>query len=304
MPHHRLRRCHLTVPGSNAKMLEKSLTIDVDVIVIDLEDAVAPQEKSTARTLVADHLANATWQAPTLSVRINDVGSHHCFQDVIALIEAAGKGGRCPDTLILPKTQTVTDIKFLDQLLAQVESAYGIGEPTGIEALIEDAKGMININEIAAGSPRLEALIFGMGDFAASQQMPMLDIGNQGAYPGDLWHYPRSRLVMAARAHGLVPIDGPFADYKDTDGLIADSQTGKLMGLSGKWAIHPNQAPLISECFSPDQADVARARAQKAAYQAALKAGQGAVSVDGVMVDQATMKLIEPLLTQADLLKI
>jgi citrate lyase subunit beta / citryl-CoA lyase len=304
MRNHRLRRCHMTVPGSNAKMLEKSLSVDVDVIVIDLEDAVAPQEKSAARALVAEHLAQATWRAPTVSVRINDLNSPHCFQDVIALIEAASIGGQLPDTLILPKAQNGADINFLDRLLSQVESAHGINESIGIEALIEDAKGMININEIAAASPRLESLIFGMGDFAASQHMPMLDIGHQGTYPGDLWHYPRSRLVMAARAHGLVPIDGPFADYKDADGLIADGQTGKSMGLSGKWAIHPNQVPIISKCFSPDPGDVARARSQKAAYEKALEAGQGAVSVDGVMVDQATMKLIEPLLAQADLLQI
>ena len=304
MRNHRLRRCHMTVPGSNAKMLEKSLSVDVDVIVIDLEDAVAPQEKSAARALVAEHLTQATWRAPTVSVRINDLNSPHCFQDVIALIEAASLSGRRPDTLILPKTQTRADISFLDRLLLQVESAHGIKESVGIEALIEDAKGMININEIAASSPRLESFGFGMGDFAASQHMPMLDIGRQGAYPGDLWHYPRSRLVMAARAHGLVPIDGPFADYKDAEGLTADSQTGKLLGLSGKWAIHPNQVPIISECFSPDSEDVARARSQKAAYEQALEAGQGAVSVDGVMVDQATMKLIEPLLAQADLLQI
>lgn len=299
---HRLRRCHISVPGSNEKMLLKSTKLDVDVVIIDLEDAVAPLEKENARNLVAQLLKEETWRAPTVSVRINALSSEHCYQDILHLMDHDGAPSTRPQTLILPKTQRSSDLLFVDQLLVQIEARRGLDRATGLEALVEDATGMLNVGDIAAACERLETLIFGMGDFAASQRIDTLNIGDQGGYAGDLWHYPRYQLIMAARAHGLEPIDGPYANFKDGIGHAADCTAAKCLGMTGKWAIHPDQIAPITTCFSPSLEAVAQARAQHAAYEAALAQGLGAVSVDGVMVDQASIKLAAPLLAQAALL--
>ena len=299
---HRLRRCHISVPGSNEKMLLKSTKLDVDVVIIDLEDAVAPSEKENARNLVTELLQRETWRAPTVSVRINALSSEHCYQDILHLMDHNGAAGSRPQTLILPKTQRSSDLLFVDQLLLQIEARRGLNQATGLEALVEDATGMLNVADIATACERLETLIFGMGDFAASQRINTLNIGDQGGYIGDLWHYPRYRLIMAARAHGLEPVDGPYANFKDATGHAADCTAAKYLGMTGKWAIHPDQIAPITTCFSPSLEAVAEARAQHAAYQAALAQGLGAVSVDGVMVDQASIKLAAPLLAQAALL--
>ena len=290
----RLRRCHISVPGSNEKMLLKSTRLDVDVVIIDLEDAVAPSEKAQARSLVTKLLQQETWRAPTVSVRINELSSQHCYQDILHLMDHDGGPSTRPQTLILPKTQRASDLLFVDQLLVQIEARRGLEQITGLEALVEDAQGMLNVADIATACHRLETLIFGMGDFAASQRIGTLQIGGQGEYVGDLWHYPRYRLVMAARAHGLEPIDGPYANFKDSQGLMADCAAAKSLGMTGKWAIHPDQIEPVSTCFTPNSKAVAQAREQLAAYETALAQGIGAVSVDGVMVDQASIKLSAP----------
>lgn len=299
---HRLRRCHISVPGSNEKMLLKSTQLEVDVVMIDLEDAVAPSEKANARNLVAHLLKQETWRAPTVSVRINALSSEHCYQDILHLMDHDGAPSARPQTLILPKTQRSSDLLFVDQLLTQIEARRGLDHTTGLEALVEDATGMLNVSDIATACERLETLIFGMGDFAASQRIDTLNIGDQGGYAGDLWHYPRYQLIMAARAHGLEPVDGPYAMFKDATGLALDCSAAKLLGMTGKWAIHPDQITPITTCFTPSLEAIAQARAQHVAYEAALEQGLGAVSVDGVMVDQASIKLTAPLLAQAALL--
>ncbi len=299
---HRLRRCHISVPGSNEKMLLKSTQLEVDVVMIDLEDAVAPSEKANARNLVAHLLKQETWRAPTVSVRINALSSEHCYQDILHLMDHDGAPSARPQTLILPKTQRSSDLLFVDQLLTQIEARRGLDHTTGLEALVEDATGMLNVSDIATACERLETLIFGMGDFAASQRIDTLNIGDQGGYAGDLWHYPRYQLIMAARAHGLEPVDGPYAMFKDATGLALDCSAAKLLGMTGKWAIHPDQIMPITTCFTPSLEAIAQARAQHVAYEAALEQGLGAVSVDGVMVDQASIKLTAPLLAQAALL--
>lgn len=299
---HRLRRCHISVPGSNEKMLLKSTQLEVDVVMIDLEDAVAPSEKANARNLVAHLLKQETWRAPTVSVRINALSSEHCYQDILHLMDHDGAPSARPQTLILPKTQRSSDLLFVDQLLTQIEARRGLDHTTGLEALVEDATGMLNVSDIATACERLETLIFGMGDFAASQRIDTLNIGDQGGYAGDLWHYPRYQLIMAARAHGLEPVDGPYAMFKDATGLALDCSTAKHLGMTGKWAIHPDQIMPITNCFTPSLEAIAQARAQHVAYEAALEQGLGAVSVDGVMVDQASIKLTAPLLAQAALL--
>ena len=293
----RLRRCQLSVPGSNQKMIAKSCSLDVDVIILDLEDAVAPNQKVTAREKVVDALNSMQWQARSVAVRINDIMSEHCYADIIALASA----DRVPDTLILPKTQRATDIQFLETLLNQIERNQSSNHSIGIEALIEDVEGMMRVEEIAASSHRLESLIFGMGDYAASQQMDLETIGESGKqYQGDLWHYPRYRITIAARANNLSPIDGPLADFNDNQALINDCMAIKTMGMAGKWAIHPKQIEGITTSFTPSDEAIAKARHQLAAYEKAVQQGEGAIEVNGVMVDAATVKLLLPLLHTAD----
>ena len=202
--------------------------------MIDLEDAVAPSEKANARNLVAHLLKQETWRAPTVSVRINALSSEHCYQDILHLMDHDGAPSARPQTLILPKTQRSSDLLFVDQLLTQIEARRGLDHTTGLEALVEDATGMLNVSDIATACERLETLIFGMGDFAASQRIDTLNIGDQGGYAGDLWHYPRYQLIMAARAHGLEPVDGPYAMFKDATGLALDCSAAKLLGMTGK----------------------------------------------------------------------
>ncbi|MEK9819476.1 MAG: CoA ester lyase [Pseudomonadales bacterium] len=298
---HRLRRCCLSVPGSHDKMLAKAATLAVDQIVIDLEDAVAPDQKASAREKTLAALATP-WQATSVTVRINGVNSPHCLRDVIALSESERPGGQAIASLILPKTQDIGHIDFVAKLMDQLEVDENPSAAQSIEALIEDAEGMINVNDIALASERVEALIFGMGDFAAAQGIQTTVIGDQSDYAADLWHYPRYRLIMAARAAGIAAVDGPYAAFRDLVGLTKDSRTARLLGMNGKWAIHPDQVACITEIFSPTQAQVDTARKQKAAFLAALATGQGAVAVDGAMVDQAAINLLEPLLAEAELL--
>jgi citrate lyase subunit beta/citryl-CoA lyase len=293
----RLRRCQLSVPGSSQKMIAKSSNLDVDVVILDLEDAVAPNQKVMARAQVVEALNSTQWKAPSVAVRINDITSEHCYADIIALASAQ----TAPDTLIMPKTQRATDIQFLETLLNQVEGSQSNHHPIGIEALVEDVEGMMRVEEIAACSNRLESLIFGMGDYAASQQMDLETIGESGKhYQGDLWHYPRYRLTIAARANNLSPIDGPLADFTDSQALIDDCLAIKTLGMAGKWAIHPAQIEDITSSFTPSNEAIARARFQFSEYQKATKQGQGAIEVNGVMVDAATVKLLQPLLRTAD----
>ena len=299
---HRLRRCLLSVPGSNEKMLLKAASLDVDVVIIDLEDGVAPQEKQRARALTAEVLASTDFKAPTVSVRINDLASSHCYQDVLALFDHSEPSVRQADTIILPKTQSGADILFLCRLLHQIESRHGTQRPVGIEALIEDATGMLAVEAVACTHERLESLVFGMGDFAASQGISTTAIGHQGHYTADLWHYPRYKLIMAARAENLEPIDGPFANFRDSEGLSDDLTAAKTLGMVGKWAIHPDQIAAITAAFTPSQEAIEIARRQRSAFDEAIANGQGAVSVDGTMVDQASIKLLAPLLKKAELL--
>ncbi len=301
MRNHRLRRCCLSVPGSREDMLEKARQIVIDQIVIDWEDAVAPDQKQRARDVTLAALA-LPWKASSVSVRINGVETPHCLNDVLAITQKRSNQGQAVESLVLPKTASTSQIHFVSTLLDQLNVDDDPMAPSNIEALIEDADGMINAHAIALASPRLEALIFGMGDFAAAQGIQTTVIGDQSGYDADLWHYPRYRLIMAARAANIAAIDGPFAAFKDADGLKRDCRVARLMGMNGKWAIHPGQAETIAEHFTPSQTQVDQARKQKTAFEEALKQGHGAVAVDGAMVDQASINLLEPLLADAELL--
>jgi citrate lyase subunit beta / citryl-CoA lyase len=296
----RLRRCQLCVPGSSSKMLAKAAALRCDGVILDLEDAVAPNAKAEARGLVVDAMLSHAWQARSVSVRINDVDTEYCHDDIIDIV--TGAGARL-DTLVLTKAKSAVDVMFVHLLLDQLEKKLKLARPIGIECIIEDVQGMLNVEEIAGCSDRLESLVFGMGDYSASQMMNLQEIGGSGAvYPPDLWHYPRYKMIIACRANGLDPIDGPYANFRDTDTFRSECQRASVLGMAGKWAIHPDQVATANTAFSPPPALVAIARKHKAAYAQALTAGLGAINVDGVMVDAASIRLQQNLLDRADLI--
>lgn len=297
----RPRRCQLSVPGSSEKMLGKAANLSVDSVVIDLEDAVAPDAKVQARDLVIEALTGQAWQAKSVSVRVNATSTPWCHDDVIELITRAG---RHIDTLVLAKTNQAADIHFLHLLLDQLEQKFSLGHRTGIEGLIEDVRGLMQVESIATASDRLESLIFGVGDYSASQHMRLAAIGSTGDYPPDIWHYPRYKLIAACHANGLDPIDGPYADFNDLPTLQAEANNAATLGMFGKWAIHPSQVDVLQNTFAPSAEAVAQARKQKSAFEHALAQGQGAIAVDGKMVDAASVRLAQNLLDRAELYRL
>lgn len=295
----RPRRCTLAVPGSSQKMITKATALSVDQLFFDLEDAVAPEAKAAARAQVIHALNNQRFLAHTLSLRINDVTTPWCHDDIIEVVTHAHAQ---LDTIILTKATSVSDVRFVHLLLDQLEQKLGLTKRIGIECLIEEVQGLLQAEAIAGCSDRIETLIFGVGDYAASQQMQLQSVGSTDGYPGDLWHYPRFIIAMACRANGIEPIDGPYADFSDLDTTAVEAQRAQLLGMGGKWAIHPNQITAIEQTFTPSAERIAQARKQKAAYQAAQQEGRGAISVDGVMVDAASIRIIQSLLGRADVL--
>ena len=295
----RPRRCTLAVPGSSQKMITKATTLSVDQLFFDLEDAVAPEAKAAARAQVIHALNNQRFLAHTLSLRINDVTTPWCHDDIIEVVTHAHAQ---LDTIILTKATSVSDVRFVHLLLDQLEQKLGLTKRIGIECLIEEVQGLLQAEAIAGCSDRIETLIFGVGDYAASQQMQLQSVGSTDGYPGDLWHYPRFKITMTCRANGIEPIDGPYADFSDLDTTAVEAQRAQLLGMGGKWAIHPNQITAIEQTFTPSAERIAQARKQKAAYQAAQQEGRGAISVDGVMVDAASIRITQSLLDRADVL--
>jgi citrate lyase subunit beta/citryl-CoA lyase len=289
----RLRRSQLSVPGVSEKMITKA-----DHVFLDLEDAVAPSAKPGARKTIVAALNGLDWGKKTRCVRINDVTTPWCFEDVIEVVEGAGKN---IDTIMLTKAIRAADVQFVDLLLGQLETKLKLERRIGIEVLIEEAAGLQNVEAIAAASPRMEALIFGMGDYSASQQMNLRGWGGEG-YPGDVFHYPRFRIAMAARAAGLDPVDGPYANFRSEEGYRREARYAYMLGFVGKWAIHPAQIAPALEIFSPEPEEVARARELAAAYDKALAEGVGSVNVNGVMVDAASIRIIMNTVRKAELI--
>ncbi len=279
--------------------MAKAAGLTIDHVFLDLEDAVAPNAKTQARALVVDAINNLEWHPRTLCVRVNDVETEWCHDDIIEIV--AGAGERL-DTIMLTKAKSVTDVRFVHLLLDQLEKKLKLPNRIGIECLIEEAEGMMNVDAIAACSDRLECLVFGMGDYSASQEMQLPSVGADGGYPPDLWHYPRYRMTIACRANGIDPVDGPFANFRDPETFLEEARRALVLGMDGKWAIHPNQVELANRVFTPDAEALAVARAQKKAYDAALAKGQGAINVDGVMVDAASIRLVQSLIDRADLI--
>ena len=295
----RLRRCQLSVPGSSEKMITKAAGLAVDHVFLDLEDAVAPNQKAGARAKVVAALNGLDWGRKTRCVRINDLGTQYAHDDVIEVVEGAGAN---LDTIMVPKVLGADHVRWVEILLAQLEAKLGLKRPIGIEVLIEEVEGIMNVEEIAAASPRLEAMVFGMGDYSASQGIDIHNIGGDGGYPGDIWHYPRYKMTVAARANRIDAIDGPYADFRDGAGYAEECRRALTLGCVGKWAIHPAQAEIAQAAFTPDPAEVARARKLAGAYAEAVARGEGAVQLDGVMIDAASVRIVQNVIDKADLI--
>jgi len=287
----RLQRSELAVPGSNTSFIDKAADSAADFVFLDLEDAVAPADKEQARRNVIEALRDIDWagKGKAISVRINGLDTHYMYRDVIDVMEQAGEHLH---TILVPKVGVPADLYCVETLVAQVEQAKGYQHKVGIEALIETALGMANVEAIAAAPGRLEALHFGVADYAASNRARTVSIGGLNPnYPGDQWHFALSRLIVACRAYGLRSIDGPFGDYSDPDGFRASARRAAALGCEGKWAIHPSQVELANEVFSPPEAEVDLARRIIDALRQAEAQGKGAASVDGKMIDAASERI-------------
>lgn len=296
----RLRRSELSTPGSSERMMEKAAASDADFVLLDLEDAVAPNEKVNARAKVAHSLKTLDWCKKTRAVRINDLESEYAYQDVISVVEEAGE---YLDILIVPKVKTARDVWWVDVLLTQIEKRLQLSRRIKLEVLIEEVEAMLNVVEIARASSRLEAIIFGPGDYSASQGIDSRGIeGRIEGYPGDIWYYARNTIAIAARAAGIDAIDGAFADFKDPDGYERECRHAKMFGFVGKWVIHPSQIAIANRVFAPTEEEVAYARHLDTEYTKALANGQGAIAVDGKMIDMAIVRSFKNTLQKADLL--
>jgi len=310
----RLNRSTLAVPGSNPRFIEKAATSAADVIFFDLEDSVAPDCKDQARRDVIAALNDLDFGDKSVSVRINGLDTHYMYRDVVDLVEQAGNR---LDLLLVPKVGTAADIYAVDMLLTQIETAKGIKNPIGIELLIETPLGIRNIHEIAAASPRNESILFGSADYAASTGAQITTIG--GSHPdygvltgspgeegrqsqqGDMWHFVLATIVAAARASGLRPIDGPFADIKDPDGWLASAKRARVLGCEGKMVIHPSQVEMANELFRPSEAEITQANRILEAMARAEGEGSGAVTLDGRMIDIASIRQAQSTVEKASL---
>jgi len=284
----RVRRSELTTPGSSRDMLAKAADSGADEVMLDLEDAVAPAEKAAARETVVDAVHEFDWGETTLAVRVNGLHTEYAFRDVLAVVEGAGAA---IDTIILPKVRRAADVYALERMLGSLEDDVGIDDPIGVEVLIEETEAMQHVDEIAAASDRLEALIFGPGDYAAAQGVDVDAVGGEGSgYPGDLWHAARNAIVVAARSNDLDAIDGPFADFADPEGYRRECEWSRALGFVGKWAIHPSQVEIANEVYRPSDEAIERAQRIVEAMEAGREEGLGAVQVDGEMIDEATAR--------------
>ncbi len=295
----RLRRCQLSVPGSSDQMMEKAASSDADYVFLDLEDACAPSAKVAARDQVIHALRTHDWTGKTRAVRVNDLTTEYAYEDIIHLVEAAHD---VIDVIIVPKVKTPADVLWVDTLLLQIERKLRLERRIGLEVLIEEVEAMINAEVIAASTPRLEGLIFGMGDFSAAQGVKSKDPRIEDVLPGGIWQYQRNKVVIAARAAQIDAVDGPFANFRDTAAYRRECERAMITGCVGKWAIHPSQIAIAQEVFSPAAADVARARKLASAYAEAEAQGLGSVQVDGVMVDVASIRIVRGTLEIADLI--
>lgn len=308
----RLHRSELAVPGSNPAMFEKAAKSAADIIFLDCEDAVAPDDKEQARKNIVEGLNDIDWGTKTTMVRINGLDTHYMYRDVVDIVEA------CPrlDMILIPKVGVAADVYAIDMLVTQIETAKKRSRRIGFEVLIETALGMANVEAIAQSSKRLEAMSFGVADYAASTRARTTVIGgvnrdygvlsdkdehgDRDYFWADQWHAAQTRMMVACRAYGLRPIDGPFGDFSDPDGYDAAAKRAAVLGYEGKWAIHPSQIELANRVFTPTAAEVTRAQRIMEAMAQAAKDGKGAVSLDGRLIDAASIRMAEALLASAN----
>jgi len=308
----RIHRSELAVPGSNSGMFEKAARSAADVVFLDLEDAVAPDDKEAARRNIVAGLQDIDWGRKTMMIRINGLDTHYMYRDVVDIVET------CPrlDMILIPKVGVPQDVYALDMLVTQIEAATKRSKRIGFEVLIETALGMANVEAIAQSSRRLEAMSFGVADYAASTRARTTVIGGVHRDSGvladrdergdrpyfwtDPWHAAQTRMLVACRAYGLRPIDGPFGDFGDPDGFVAAANRAAVLGYEGKWAIHPSQIELANRVFTPSEAEVVKARRIMDAMAQAAREGKGAVSLDGRLIDIASIRMAQALLAKAE----
>ena len=312
----RLNRSELAVPGSNPTFMEKAAKSNADVVFLDLEDAVAPDDKAPARKNIIAALNDLDWSGKTVSMRINGLDTHYMYRDLVEILE--GAPGKL-DLIMIPKVGTPSDVYAVDMMVTQIEDATKASKRIGFELIIETALGMQNLAEIAQASKRNESLHFGVADYAASTKARTTviggpnrdyavltdpdDAGNRDVHWGDMWHYPIAKMVVVARANGLRPIDGPFGDFSDPDGYKAQAMRASTLGCEGKWAIHPSQIDLANELFSPSEKEVIQAQRILDAMEQAQKEGKGAVSLDGRLIDIASIRQAKVLVEKAAQIK-
>jgi malyl-CoA/(S)-citramalyl-CoA lyase len=308
----RLHRSELAVPGTDPALFKKAAQSNADVIFLDCEDAVAPDDKDKARKNIIAGLNEVDWGSKTMMVRINGLDTHYMYRDVVDIVEA------CPrlDMILIPKVGVAPDVYAVDMLVTQIEAAKQRDKRIGFSVLIETALGMANVETIAQASRRLEAMSFGVADYAASTRARTTVIGGVNKDSGvltdkdadgtrqyfwtDPWHAAQTRMLVACRAYGLRPIDGPFGDFKDPDGYIAAANRAAVLGYEGKWAIHPSQIDLANQVFTPSDAEVTKARRILEAMTQAAKDGRGAVSLDGRLIDMASIRMAQALIAKAN----
>ncbi len=305
----RPNRCQLFGPGSNVKLFEKMAASAADVVNLDLEDSVAPADKATARANVITAISDVDWGTKHLSVRINGLDTPYWYRDVIDVLEQAGER---LDQIMIPKVGCAADVYAVDALVTAAEAAAGRSKRIGLEVIIETAAGIAHVEEIAASSPRLQAMSLGAADFAASMGMQTTGIGgtqedyymlHDGAkHWSDPWHWAQTAIVAACRTHGVLPVDGPFGDFSDDEGFRAQARRSATLGMVGKWAIHPKQIALANEVFTPSEAAVTEAREILAAMAEADASGAGATVYKGRLVDLASIRQAEVIVMQAEMI--
>ncbi len=305
----RPNRCQLFGPGSRPAIFEKMAASAADVINLDLEDSVAPSDKDSARANVIEAIGSVDWGTKTLSVRINSLDSAYWYRDVVDLLEQSSER---LDQIMIPKVGCAADVYAVDALATAVEAATGRSKKIAFEVIIESAAGIAHVEEIAASSPRLEAMSLGAADFAASMGMQTTGIGgtqagyymhHEGAnYWSDPWHWAQSAIVAACRTHGVLPVDGPFGDFSDEEGFRAQARRSATLGMVGKWAIHPKQVALSNEVFTPSEEAVTEAREILAAMEEAKAKGEGATVYKGRLVDIASIKQAEVIVRQSEMI--
>jgi malyl-CoA/(S)-citramalyl-CoA lyase len=305
-------RCQLFGPGSRPQIFEKMAASAADVINLDLEDSVAPDDKDSARKNIVQAIGDIDWGNKTLSVRINGLDTPYWYRDVVDLLEQSSER---LDQIMIPKAGNAGDLYAVDALVSAIETAKDRTKKISFEVIIETAQGLVNVAQIAASTPRLKAMSLGAADYAASMGMQTTGIGgtqdnyymlpnNEPRTPHlpDPWHMATTAIVAACRTNGILPVDGPFGDFSDDDGFKAQAKRSATLGMVGKWAIHPKQISLANEVFTPSEAQITEAREILAAMEEATKSGQGAAVYKGRLVDLASIRQAEVIVRQAELI--